>query len=72
MAFAKDVANNCKYAEDFQQVMELTLKAELSNLEISSEEKLLASDFANGLASQVYEEKSKVDRLVMKYILCLV
>lgn len=72
MQFVEKVSSELDYVQNFDVVMDIVLKSELSNLEVSVEEKSTVSEFASNLANTIYEKSSKVDRLIIKYILCLV
>jgi transglutaminase-like putative cysteine protease len=75
MKFAKEVSSNLDTLEtnsSLIQVMEVVLKAELSNDAPTEEEKAMVSEFAYALANTTYASKSKFEKLIVKYILCLV
>ena len=72
MQFVEKVSSELDYVQNFDVVMDIVLKSELSNLEVSVEEKSTVSEFASNLANTIYEKSSKVNRLIIKYILCLV
>jgi hypothetical protein len=75
MKFAKEVSSNLNTLDTnttFTKIMDLVLKAELSDANISQEEKTIVSEFAYALANNTYDSKSKWEKLVVKYILCLV
>ncbi len=75
MKFAKEVSSNLNTLDTnttFTKIMDLVLKAELSDANISQEEKTIVSEFAYALANNTYDSKSKWEKLFVKYILCLV
>lgn len=72
MQFVKDVSSKLDYVQNFDAVMDIVLKSELSNLDVSNEEKLTTNTFAIDLANTIFERSSKINRLIMKYIFCLI
>ncbi|MCC8068630.1 MAG: hypothetical protein LIO71_02565 [Ruminococcus sp.] len=72
MQFAKDVSSKLEYVKNFDVIMNIVLKSELSNLEISDDEKQIVNTFAIDLANTIFEKGSKLDRFIMKYIFCLI
>lgn len=70
--FARKVSSKVKYARDFPKVMEVVLKVDLSNDNVTENEKILMSNFVDKLSNTIYERQNRIGKFIMKYIMCLI